>query len=195
MDLARVRYEAEQDLKASGLAWTILRPSCLIETWTAMIGRPLLETGRTTIYGHGRAATNFVSALDVAGFVDLAVADKRLRGQTIQVGGPNMTFNEFLRILATTSGVAPTAKHVPLPVMRVMARAMRPFNLVMARQVQMGVIIHTRDTTLDAMETRRHYLSIPVTTLDEVVRREQAARAAGEPELVASGGTPRPAVV
>jgi hypothetical protein len=62
--------------------------------------------------------------------------------------------------------------------MRVMQHAMRPFNLVMARHVQMGVVIHTRDTSFDATPTRGRFLSIPVTSLAEVVRKEQAGRGA-----------------
>lgn len=174
MDLARMKWVAEEDLKATGLAWTILRPSCLMETWTMLLGRPLLKTGKTTIFGHGKRATNFVSALDLARFVELAVVDPRLRGQTIDVGARNLTLDQFIETFAHAYGVQLNARHFPLPVMRVMAHAMRPFNLVMARHVQTGVVIHTRDTSFDAMETRRRFPSIPVTTLAELLREEQA---------------------
>jgi NADH dehydrogenase len=176
MDLAQMKFAAEEHLKSTGMAWTILRPSCLMETWTNMIGEPLLKTGKTTVYGHGRRATNFVSALDLARFADLAVVDPALRGQTIQVGGPNMTFNQFVEEFAVAAGVEPKAAHLPLPVMRVMQYAMRPFNLVMARHVQMGVVIHTRDTSFDAGPTRSRFPGIPVTSLREVVAAELAVR-------------------
>jgi uncharacterized protein YbjT (DUF2867 family) len=32
MELFRMKYLAEQELKASGLAWTIIRPTAYIET-------------------------------------------------------------------------------------------------------------------------------------------------------------------
>ncbi len=174
MDLARMKWVAEEDLKATGLAWTILRPSCLMETWATLVGRPLLKTGKTTIYGHGRRLTNFVSALDLARFVELAVADPALSGQTIDVGAENLTLDQFLETFARVHGVPPNASHFPLPVMRIMAHAMRPFNLVMARHIQTGVVLHTRDTAFDAMETRRRFPSIPVTTLAELLRGERA---------------------
>ena len=176
MDLARMKWVAEEDLKATRLAWTILRPSCLMETWTKLIGRPLLKTGKTTIFGHGKRATNFVSALDLARFVELAVVDPGLRGQTIDVGAENLTLDQFIETFAGIYGVPPSTSHFPLPVMRVMAHAMRPFNLVMARHVQTGVVIHTRDTSFDAIETRRRFPSIPVTTLADLLRHEQAKK-------------------
>jgi uncharacterized protein YbjT (DUF2867 family) len=33
MELFRMKYLAEEELKASGLAWTIIRPSAYMETW------------------------------------------------------------------------------------------------------------------------------------------------------------------
>ena len=47
MELFRMKYLAEEELKASGLAWTIVRPTAYMETWAALIGEPLLESGRT----------------------------------------------------------------------------------------------------------------------------------------------------
>ena len=49
-----MKYMAEQKLKASGLAWTIIRPTAYMETWPSLIGEPLLETGRTRIFGRGK---------------------------------------------------------------------------------------------------------------------------------------------
>ncbi len=44
MELFRMKYLAEQELKASGLAWTIIRPTAYMETWAALIGEPLLKS-------------------------------------------------------------------------------------------------------------------------------------------------------
>jgi uncharacterized protein YbjT (DUF2867 family) len=177
MDLARMKFAAEEHLKSTGLAWTILRPSCLMETWTAMIGRPLVKAGKTTIFGTGRRATNFVSARDLAAFVDLAVADPTLRGQTILVGGPNMTFDEFVETYAHAVGVQVKASHFPLIAMRVMQHVMRPFNLVLARHVQTGVVIDTTDTSCDSTPTRKRFPQIPITSLAEVARMEHTLSA------------------
>ncbi|GAC1653384.1 MAG: hypothetical protein NVS9B1_02500 [Candidatus Dormibacteraceae bacterium] len=168
MDLARMKFAAEEHLKSTGLAWTILRPSCLIETWTSMIGGQLLKTGKATIFGTGKKATNFVSAKDLAAFVDLAVADPSMRSQTIVVGGANMTFDEFAEVYARAVGVEAKKSHFPLTAMRLMQHVLRPFNLVLARQIQMGVVIHTSDTSLGSIASRERFPQIPITTLAEV---------------------------
>jgi uncharacterized protein YbjT (DUF2867 family) len=118
---------------------------------------PARASGLERSLGIGRKATNFVSARDLAAFVDLAVADSSLRGQTIVVGGPNMTFDEFAEGYARAVGVRAKTGHFPLPAMRVMQHVLRPFNLALARQIQMGVVIDTRDTSLTAAEERKRF--------------------------------------
>ncbi len=178
MDLAKMKFAAEEHLKSTGLAWTILRPSCLMETWTSMIGGPLLKNGKATIFGTGKKATNFVSARDLAAFVDLAVADPSLRGQTILVGGPNMTFDEFAEVYARAVGVEAKTSHFPLTAMGLMQHVLRPFNLVLARQIQMGVVVHTRDTSLGSITAREGFPQIPITSLAEVVGMDSPAKPA-----------------
>jgi uncharacterized protein YbjT (DUF2867 family) len=101
MELFRMKYLAEQELKASGLAWTIIRPTAYMETWATLIGEPLLKTGRTRIFGRGTNPINFVSAYDVARFVELAVADPAMHGEVVEVGGPE---NLGMRQIAQTVG-------------------------------------------------------------------------------------------
>jgi uncharacterized protein YbjT (DUF2867 family) len=154
MELFRRKYEAEQALQASELAWTILRPTAYMETWAKIVGEPLVKTGKTTIFGRGNNAINFVSVHDVARFVELAVTDPAVRGDIIEVGGPeNLTMRQM---------------------MRAMAVLLRPVKPEIARQIQAGVVMDTRDMRFDAAETARRYPGIPQTRLEEMVRRDYA---------------------
>jgi hypothetical protein len=45
----------------------------------------------------------------------------------------------------------------------------------MARTIQGAIVMDTRPQSFDALETRRRYPSIPITSLAEVVRRDFAA--------------------
>ena len=47
IELFRMKAIAEERLKASGLAWTIIRPTAYQQTWLEIVGRPLVMTGRT----------------------------------------------------------------------------------------------------------------------------------------------------
>jgi uncharacterized protein YbjT (DUF2867 family) len=54
MSLHRAKHAAEQALQASGLAWTIIRPSPFLETWAGIIGAKLGSNGQALVFGPGR---------------------------------------------------------------------------------------------------------------------------------------------
>jgi uncharacterized protein YbjT (DUF2867 family) len=175
-DLMRMKYAAEQDLKVSGLGWTIIRPTAYMETWCEVLGRPLLDRGKTQVFGRGRNAINWVAASDVAEFVALATLDPAMRGEVIEVGGPeNMTMTAFVDVFRRETGSSGAVGHVPPLAMRVGALVMRVLNPAVARQIQMGLVMDTRAQAFDMAETHRRYPSIPSTCLDEVVRRDFAS--------------------
>lgn len=176
MDLMRMKYAAEQELKDSGLAWTIIRPSPYMETWCEVVGRPLLEKGKTVVFGRGANPVNWVSAWDVARFVDLAAADPALRGCTIKVGGPeNLTMTEFVRVFQRETGAEGKIGHIPRPLMRLASMVAKPVNPAIARQIQAGVVMDTQPQAFDASATRRLYPSILVTSLAAAIRQDFAA--------------------
>ena len=176
IELFRMKYRAEQDLRASPLAWTIIRPSAFMELWAEIIGAPLIKTGRTRLFGRGHNPINFVSATDVARFVELAVVDPALRGAVVEIGGPeNITFRQFAQTFQAASGNAGSVSQVPLPMLRLMSVLMRPVNPSLARQIQASIVMDTRDMTFDASELLRRYPSISLSSLAEVVKRDYAA--------------------
>jgi uncharacterized protein YbjT (DUF2867 family) len=178
IELFRMKHRAEEELRASGLAWTIIRPTAYMETWLGILGGPLLATGTTRILGRGNNPINFVSAHDVAGLVDGAVADEAMRGVAIDVGGPdNLSMTDFVETFRTVAGARGKVRHVPLPMMRAMSAVMKPFNPAMAAVIEAAVVMDTTDMTFDPSEMRQHYPSIPMTRLTDVVRDGYVDRA------------------
>lgn len=173
MELFRTKYLAEQELKASRLAWTIIRPTAYMETWAALIGEPLLKTGRTRIFGRGDNPINFVSVYDVARFVELAVSDPALHGELVEVGGPeNLSMNQVAQNFEALAGKVGKKSLVPLPMMQMMSVLMRPVNPTLARQAQAGVVMDTQDMSFDPSEIARRYPSVSLASLADVVRRD-----------------------
>ena len=171
--LFQMKYRAEEALRSSGLAWTILRASAFMELWAMLIGEPLLKTGKTTVFGRGKNPINFVSVHDVARFVELAAVDATLRGTSLDIGGPeNLTFNQVAEIFQREAGRNGNVKHVPLPVMRLASAVMSVVNPALARQIQAGIVMDTDNMSFDASDRARRFPSIPMTTLAEVVRRD-----------------------
>jgi uncharacterized protein YbjT (DUF2867 family) len=173
MDLMRMKYAAEQELKASGLAWTIIRPSSYMETWCDVLGRPLLEKGKTQVFGVGDNPINWVSASDVARFVELAIVDAGMRGEVIEVGGPeNLSMTAFLDVFQREAGLGGKVGHIPRLAMRLTAIPMSLLNPGLARRIRAGIVMDTTPMAFDASEARRRYPSVPVTSLEDVVRRD-----------------------
>jgi NADH dehydrogenase len=107
--------------------------------------------------------------------VESAIVDPALRGQTLEVGGPeNLSVTEFLDVFRSETASNGKVGHIPLAGMRVGAIVMKLMDPSMARTIQGAVVMDTRPQSFNASETRRSFPSIPVTSLAEVVRRDYA---------------------
>lgn len=176
MELMRMKHAAEEDLRSSGVAWTIIRPTAFMETWCEVLGRPLLEKGKTMVFGEGRNPINWVSVEDIARLVELATVEPAMRGQAIDFGGPeNLTMTEFVEVFREQAGAGGRVTHAQRPVMRLMGAALGPFNPGLARQIRAGVVMDTAPMAFDASPQRRSYPAIPASRLADVVRRNYAA--------------------
>jgi uncharacterized protein YbjT (DUF2867 family) len=179
MSLGRAKYAAEQSLKSSGLAWTIVRGTAYMEFWAKLVGQPLIDTGRTQVFGRGDNPINFVSVHDVAKAVEMAVVDPGMRGIDLDVGGAeNLTMNQVVEIFERVTGRKGQVSHVPLTMMRIMSVVMRPVKPAMARVVQAGVVMDTSDIMAwQPPADRQIYPWLPHTSLAEVIQMTQNTRA------------------
>jgi uncharacterized protein YbjT (DUF2867 family) len=176
LELWRMKHRGEEELKASGLAWTIIRSTAFMEWGVGFVCQPLITQGKARVYGRGNNPINFVSAHDIAQFVELAVVDPALRGQMVTVTGPeNLSFNQLAETFKSVTGTAGVVTHVPLPLMRLMAKVLVPLKPALAREIQAGVFLDTADRTADGTAVRARFPSIPVTTLPEMIRRDYPA--------------------
>jgi uncharacterized protein YbjT (DUF2867 family) len=175
--LARAKADAEAALRASGMAWTIIRPTAYMETWAAIVGGPILASGRARIFGRGRNPINFVSATDVAGLVEQAVVDRGPAGRVLDVAGPaNVTFDELVGMFAAALGHPVPTTHVPRVVLRAMAIALRPIRPILAAQVAAAIVLDTTDRAVRDAPSRLDRV-IPVTRFESVIATMVAGRA------------------
>jgi uncharacterized protein YbjT (DUF2867 family) len=82
------KREAERHLQASGLAYTILRPTFYMEVWLAPVGGFDYHNASAAIYGEGRNKISWLSFHDVARFTLVCLDDVRARNATFELGGP-----------------------------------------------------------------------------------------------------------
>lgn len=170
VDFFRIKYKSEVYLQNSGLSYTILRPAAFMDTWAEMVGKPIVEQGKATIFGHGKNPVNFVAVDDVARFAQMALENTRARDQVIEIGGPeNLTIEQVIEVFERVAGRQAKRSYVPLPMMRVMKVLMRPLNPGLSRQITAGINMDTTDQTFDITEALKRY-PMPLTRLEDFVR-------------------------
>jgi uncharacterized protein YbjT (DUF2867 family) len=171
MSLHRAKYAAEQQLRASELPSTILRPSSYVETWIDVVGGKLPSGGPAMVFGRGDSPINFVSVQDVATLAERAITDHALRGQVIDVPGPdNLTLTQLARLLGASK-----IKHVPRPALRFLSTVLAPWAPALARQTRAAYIMDTTDMSADASALRNAYPDITWHPATESARRFEAS--------------------
>jgi uncharacterized protein YbjT (DUF2867 family) len=169
--LFRAKHAAEEALRASGLPWTIVRATAFMETWGAIMGRPLQASGKVLVFGRGDNPVNFVSAADVAALVSHAATAPGLRGQILELGGPdNLTFNQLAVILQEATGRQAAVRHIPRPALRAMALLAAAVKPALARQARAALAMDTIDMRFDPAATRRAFPSLPNTSMQSALK-------------------------
>jgi len=150
MELHRAKHAAELELRASGMAWTVLRPTSYVETWIPLIAGKLESGGPALVLGHGENSINFVSVQDVATLVERAVTDPALRNRTIDlIGSENLSMTQLAQRLGATR-----IRHVPRSVLRAASVALAPFAPAAARATGSAVLMDTTNMSADQAPLR-----------------------------------------
>jgi uncharacterized protein YbjT (DUF2867 family) len=171
ISLFRAKHAAEETLRASGLPWTIVRATAFMETWGTIMSRPLQSSGKILVFGRGDNPVNFVSATDVAALVSQAATSPSLRGQILELGGPdNLTFNEVAAILHETTGRRGAVRHIPRPALQMMAWLAAAIKPALARQARAALTMDTTDMSFDSTPTRRAFPNLPNTDMPSALK-------------------------
>lgn len=172
----QIKYDVEEHLQASGLDFTILRPTHYMESHAErFIGKPIMETGRVALFGRGENRRNFIAADDVAQIVVRVLEDPAHRGQIIDVGGTdNPTNMEIVGLYEEQLGRPVKVSHVPLAVLKVMYRLIRPFHPGLSQIMHVAIIGDTTDQTFDPAEMLERF-PMDLMSVEEFVR-ERAGR-------------------
>jgi uncharacterized protein YbjT (DUF2867 family) len=173
LEIHRAKHRAEEELRGSGLAWTIVRPTVLMETWAMVVGEPIRKGGRARVFGRGDNPVNFVSADDVAGFVARGVVDPALRGVILTVGGPeSLTLNQVVSLCQETCARTGPITHVPLPLLRLASLVVPRLKPDIGRLIEAAVDMDTSDMSFDSGELERRFPDTRLTRFAEVARRD-----------------------
>jgi len=184
----QIKYEVEDYLRASGLGYTILRPTHFMESHAErFIGKPIKETGKVTLFGSGENRRNFIAADDVAQIVVRVLEDTAHHGQIIDVGGTdNVTNMEIVGLYEEQLGRPAKVSHVPLAALKVMYRLMRPFHPGLSQIMHAAIIGDTTDQTFDPSAMLARF-PMELMSIEAFVREQSRTREAAQAAPGAGG--------
>lgn len=186
----RYKYAVEQYLHASGVPFTIVRPTAFLETHAyAMLGKPLIEQGKVTIFGRGTGRRNFVAVPDIARLIEQIWDDPAAVGQIIESGGPlanNLSNNEVVALFEQLTGRSAKVTHVPRPVLAVMSRLLWPLHPGLSQVMAFALHDDIHDTTFDATALLQRY-PLTLTRLDDWIREYCVPGSVGSARVQSAG--------
>jgi uncharacterized protein YbjT (DUF2867 family) len=113
--LCRTKRAVEAHVRASGLEYTILRPSYFMEVWLSPAVGFDAANASATIFGAGEAPISWISILDVAEFAVRSLDTPFATNATLELGGPEaLSPNEVVRVFEGRAGRPFAVTHVPV---------------------------------------------------------------------------------
>ena len=88
LEMARMKYAAEQALVASGAPFTVVRAAAFAELWLGIVEQTAGQGQRPLVFGSADRPLWWVSVDDVAEATARVVLDPSYRGRTVDVVGP-----------------------------------------------------------------------------------------------------------
>jgi NADH dehydrogenase len=125
---ASSKAKAEALVRASGLDWTILKPSLQFGEgdgfFNIIAGLARMSPGVVPVPGNGRARFQPIHCGDVATVTVRALADPSTIGESYDLGGPRYwTYTEITREVLTALGKRRLVVPMPVPLIRLVAGA------------------------------------------------------------------------
>jgi NADH dehydrogenase len=129
----RSKYRAEELVRASGLDWTIFRPSIIFGPGDEFVNRLagfIRSLPAVPVIGDGSYRLQPMAGADVARCFAMALEMPETRGKTFELCGPDrFTYNDLLDTIGLVLG-RPMVRKLPnpLPVMKVVVPVLQGFS-------------------------------------------------------------------
>ncbi|MDQ0635032.1 uncharacterized protein YbjT (DUF2867 family) [Arthrobacter pascens] len=168
IEFLRCKAAAEESVRTSGMAWTVVRLGILLEQRLEIMAAPLESKGKVLVLGSGSAPATYTSVRDAAALVVRALSDPALRNRVIEWGSLTATANELAEALLTRAGHGSLQRIPPLAV-RLLSVAARPFSPFLARVAKAAIWEDSGGLAFDPVPSRAEFPDIPVAGLQQVL--------------------------
>jgi len=129
----RSKFEAEEEVRGSGLDWTIFRPSIVFgpkDDFVNKLAGYIRSYPAIPVIGDGNYRLQPISAADVARCFTMALGMPETVGRTFELCGPDrLPYNELLDTIGRVLGKRHVAKIPnPLPIMKAIVPLLQGFS-------------------------------------------------------------------
>jgi uncharacterized protein YbjT (DUF2867 family) len=171
--LAAAKVTTERRLRSSSMKTVIVRPAPFDEIWLGRITGIEPEKHRATVFGHGRARANFVSADDVAeACVRLATMDDP--PAEIDLGGPEaMSRREAIEAYERATDAKFRRIPVPRPAMAAGNRLLRRRKPAVSAVMGMALVMDVEGVEVSPEPMRQ--LGIAPMSASDYIAKESSA--------------------
>lgn len=173
LDFSRTKYTVEQYLSHSGLPYTVLRPTAFME-WHAyrLLGQKILDSGKVSILGNGKALVNFIAVRDVVAAMEHIIEAGPQGSRIIELAGPDtVSRNEVAERFGKAFGKPYKVGHVPIGMVRFLRTVMKPFHPGIARVMEFTILTENQDSQVDLSHTIAQF-GLQPTTLDTFISQQ-----------------------
>jgi NADH dehydrogenase len=142
----RTKYRGEEHVRASGLDWTIFRPSLIFgpgDAFVNMLAGYIRTYPAVPVIGDGRYRLQPIAADDVARCFAMALEMPETAGQTYEVCGPDrLTYNELLDTIGSVLG-KPRVPKIPNPlsIMKLVVPLLQGFSFFPITMDQITMLV------------------------------------------------------
>ncbi len=124
----RTKWEAEELVRASGIPYTIIRPSLIYgagDQFTLRLAELIRKSPVLPVIGSGTSKVQPIYIDDVTDCLVRAVTSDTFLNEIYEIGGPEqLTYEEVTRAVAEAMGLHRPVVHMPMLFMRSVARAL-----------------------------------------------------------------------
>lgn len=179
VELFRMKYAAEQRLRASRCRWTIVRADAYAELWRDLMEQTAGSSHRPLVFGDGDTPVSFVSIDDVLPLVERAVLDPGLAGRVLEICGPEaVSMSQLAGMVMEKHAWGGRARRIPRPVLHLAANTVGLVRPSIRRQVRAALAMDELPTRTDD-ELRREFPGLDRTPVSAVVGLPRHPRGVG----------------
>ena len=155
--LLHTKWRAEEEVRSSGIDFTIFRPSVMFgrgDGFVCVLADIIKKLPLVPIIGSGRTKFQLISVEDVATCVAKSLANKRTGNQIIPLGGPeHLAYEDITDLIIEKLKLGRRKVHIPVPLMKaVVWTAEKSLLKLLITSAQLAMLARDNITDLDVVE-------------------------------------------